>query len=108
MPDRARRRDVGIAPSVRFSPRAVESGLAALEARSPVVTDVRMVEMGISKALLRNAGAVTACAIDTPEVAERARQESTTRSIAAIRELAPRINEAVCTIGNAPTALGPD
>ena len=97
--------DAGIAPLVKFSPDGVESGLIALSSQAPVVTDVRMVEMGISKALLRNANLATACMIDAPEVADRARREGTTRSVAAIRELAPQISGAVCAIGNAPTAL---
>ena len=97
--------DAGIAPLVKFSPDGVEAGLIALSSQAPVVTDVRMVEMGISKALLRNANLATACMIDAPEVADRARREGTTRSVAAIRELAPQISGAVCAIGNAPTAL---
>jgi precorrin-8X/cobalt-precorrin-8 methylmutase len=47
----------------------------------------------------------TACLIDAPEVAERARREGTTRSVAAVRELAPLMDGAVLAIGNAPTAL---
>ena len=97
--------DSDIAPLVKFSPGGIEAGLSALRSQAPVVTDVRMVEMGISKALLRNANLATACMIDAPEVADRARREGTTRSVAAIRELAPRISGAVCAIGNAPTAL---
>ena len=97
--------DAGIVPLVKFSPDGVEAGLNALRSRALVVTDVRMVEMGISKALLRNANLATSCMIDAPEVADRARREGTTRSVAAIRELAPRISGAVCAIGNAPTAL---
>ena len=97
--------DPAISSSVKFGGQAVEAGLEALRAGSPVITDVRMVEMGISKALLRNAGLQTKCAIDTERTAERARTESTTRSVAAIRELAPEMDGAVCAIGNAPTAL---
>ena len=97
--------DGAIAPSVRFSPGAVEAGLEALKRGAQVVTDVRMVEMGISKALLRDASVGTSCAIDALEVAERAKRDGTTRSVAAIRELAPRIDGSVCAIGNAPTAL---
>lgn len=97
--------DAGIAPSVKFSPGAVDAGLAALKASAPVVTDVRMVEMGISKTLLRGANVTTNCMIDAPEVAERARKEGTTRSVAAVRELVPKASGAVCAIGNAPTAL---
>ena len=97
--------DSGIAPLVKFSPDGVEAGLNALRSQAQVVTDVRMVEMGISKVLLRDSNLATACMIDAPEVADRAHREGTTRSVAAIRELAPRIGGAVCAIGNAPTAL---
>jgi precorrin-8X/cobalt-precorrin-8 methylmutase len=97
--------DAGIAPLVKFSPDGIDAGLTSLRSRAPVVTDVRMVEMGISKALLKNANLATACMIDAPEVADRARREATTRSVAAIRELSPQISGAVCAIGNAPTAL---
>jgi precorrin-8X/cobalt-precorrin-8 methylmutase len=38
-------------------------------------------------------------------VAARAQREGTTRSVAALRELAPHLNGAVVAIGNAPTAL---
>ena len=97
--------DAGIAPSVRFSPGAVDSGLKALQRGPAVLTDVRMVEMGISKALLQGANLDTRCLIDAPEVAARARREGTTRSVAAVRELAPQVDGAVVAIGNAPTAL---
>ena len=97
--------DPDIALSVRFSPGSVEAGLNALRSRAPVITDVRMVEMGISKALLHDAGVSTSCSIDTLDVAERARRDGTTRSVAAIRQLSPKISGSVCAIGNAPTAL---
>ena len=97
--------DPAIAESVRFSPGAVEQGLAALRAGADVVTDVRMVEMGISKALLHRRQVATRCRIDTPEVAARAQREGTTRSVASVRELAPHLNGAVVAVGNAPTAL---
>lgn len=97
--------DPGIAEMVRFSNGALKSGLAALNSGAEVVTDVRMVEMGISKALLRQRGVSTRCMIDAPEVAARAQREGTTRSVAAIRELAPHIDGSIVAIGNAPTAL---
>ena len=97
--------DPQIAESIRFSPGAVGRGIAALQNGAPVLTDVRMVEVGISKAMLASRGVVTHCRIDTPEVARRAQRESTTRSVAAIRELAPLMDGAVMAIGNAPTAL---
>lgn len=97
--------DPEIAKSVGFSPGAVERGIAAIRAKTNIITDVRMVEVGISKALLNKCGLTTRCQIDTPNTAERAKSESTTRSVAAIRELAPHLNGAIAVVGNAPTAL---
>ena len=97
--------DPAIADAVRFSPGAVERGIDALRDGAGVVTDVRMVEVGISKVLLSSLEVSTRCGIDTPQVASRARQENTTRSVAAMRELAPYMDGAVVAVGNAPTAL---
>ena len=97
--------DPDIARAVRFSPGAVGKGLAALKEGTDIATDVRMVEMGISKTLLRDNHLSTRCLIDTEEVSRRAQREGTTRSVAAIRELGPFLDRAVVAIGNAPTAL---
>ena len=97
--------DPEISLDVEFSDGAVELGIAALLAGAEVITDVRMVEMGISKVLLSSLGTRTRCQIDSPQVAERARKESTTRSVAAMRELSPHLDGAVVAVGNAPTAL---
>ena len=97
--------DPEIAKAVGFSPDAVGFGVAAIRAGADVVTDVRMVEVGISKALLKKCGLTTHCQIDTPNTAERAKSDGTTRSVAAIRELAPHLNGAIAVVGNAPTAL---
>lgn len=97
--------DPAIAGDVRFSDGAVAAALKSLRETRRVVTDVRMVQVGISRAALARRGVATACLIDAPEVAERARREGTTRSVAAVRELAPQMDGAVLAIGNAPTAL---
>ena len=97
--------DPDIAHAVRSSPGAVERGLDALKNRANVVTDVRMVQVGISRALLNRHGVSTHCMIDTPQTHERARREGTTRSVAAVRELATQMEGAVVAVGNAPTAL---
>ena len=83
--------DPQIAADVRFSDGAVDAALASLREVRRVVTDVRMVQVGISRAALARRGVETACLIDAPEVAERARREGTTRSVAAVRELAPQM-----------------
>ncbi|MCH7736678.1 MAG: precorrin-8X methylmutase [Chloroflexi bacterium] len=97
--------DPEISKAVGFSPNAVELGIAAIRAKAAVVTDVRMVEVGISKALLSKCGITTYCQIDTPNTAQRAKSEGTTRSVAAVRELTPHLNGAIAVVGNAPTAL---
>ena len=94
-----------IVNAVRFSADAVERGIAAIGGGALIVTDVRMVEVGTSKALLRRAGNATTTMIDAPSVAERAKREGITRSAAAIRELTPQLDGAVVAVGNAPTAL---
>ena len=94
-----------IVDAVKFSPGAVEAGVAALKASAQIVTDVRMVEVGTSKALLARCGTPIVTMIDAPNVADRAKAEGITRSAAAIRELAPRMSGAVVAVGNAPTAL---
>ena len=97
--------DPDIAGDVRFSQGAVDIALDSLRKTRRVITDVRMVQVGISRAALTRRDVATACLIDAPEVAERALREGTTRSVAAVRELAPRMEGAVVAIGNAPTAL---
>ena len=97
--------DSEIAKAVGFSPGAVDIGIAAIKAQAAVVTDVRMVEVGISKALLGKCGITTHCQIDTLNTAERAKSDGTTRSVAAIRELTPQLSGAIAVVGNAPTAL---
>lgn len=97
--------DPAVAEAVRFSSGAIDQGISAINAGIDIVTDVRMVEMGISKASLERRGIGARCLIDAPEVAARAQRDGTTRSVAAIRELAPHLDGAVVAVGNAPTAL---
>ena len=97
--------DPAIAGVVRFANGAVDVALHSLGKVRRVVTDVRMVQVGISRAALSRRGVETECLIDAPAVAERAARELTTRSVAAVRELAPQMDGAIIAIGNAPTAL---
>lgn len=97
--------DPGISADVRFANNAVDAALKSLRDTRRVVTDVRMVQVGISRAALSRRNVETDCLIDAPAVAERAAREGTTRSVAAVRELAPQMDGAIVAIGNAPTAL---
>ena len=97
--------DPAISHDVKFSPEAITEGLKALKSGKDIITDVRMVEMGISKLSLTKSGLQTRYVIDTEQVAKRALKEHTTRSVASLRELAPYLGDAIVAIGNAPTAL---
>ncbi|WP_410809052.1 precorrin-8X methylmutase [Micromonospora sp. 067-2] len=80
---------------------ALESGLAALRAGRPVVTDVAMVAAGITRA-----GLELVCPIAEPAAAELGRAAGITRSAAAVRIALGRVGPgAVWVVGCAPTAL---
>ncbi|MGW3890633.1 precorrin-8X methylmutase [Micromonospora chokoriensis] len=80
---------------------ALESGLAALRAGAPVVTDVAMVAAGITRA-----GLELVCPVAEPAAAELGRSAGITRSAAAVRIAVDRVGPgAVWVVGCAPTAL---
>lgn len=97
--------DLEISKFIQFSDNAIPEAVEALVNKKTIVTDVRMVQVGISEALLKTVGVSTVCKINTTEVADRAKIDKTTRSIANIRELQSFLNDAIVCVGNAPTAL---
>lgn len=94
--------DPDLGRMVYWHSRAVAVGVAALAAGANVVTDVRMVQAGISTRLLKGR---LICALEAPGVADLARQEAITRAMAAMRLTAFLMEGAVVAVGNAPTAL---
>lgn len=97
--------DLSLQSAVAFSERAVATGVAALRAGAPVVTDVRMVEAGIDSRRLAALGGETRCLIDDVLVAEEAAASGRTRSATAMRRFGAELDGAVVAIGNAPSAL---
>ena len=97
--------DFEFAQTLWFHPAAIRASIEALKAGCSIITDVRMVEVGISKRLLTPLGGQVLCAIADEAVRARAEREDTTRAVAAMRELAPHMENAIIAIGNAPTAL---
>lgn len=91
-----------VAPEVRFSEDACESGIAALEAAAPILCDADMVAQGLTKRLLP---VQPQCLIAEPETAELARRLQVTRSMAAVERWAPQLAGSIVIVGNAPTAL---
>jgi precorrin-8X/cobalt-precorrin-8 methylmutase len=92
--------DFSFARSLRFHPRAVSEGLAALAAGKPVICDVKMLQAGVT----RHHGP-TLCAIGDAEVVRLARERKCTRAAVAMERLSDQFDGAVVAIGNAPTAL---
>ncbi|SEA88516.1 precorrin-3B C(17)-methyltransferase [Pedobacter hartonius] len=70
-----------------------------------IVTDVTMVQAGITKAFTEKYGNQVVCMLNTEETLILAGKENLTRSQAGIRLAAKLFPEALFVIGNAPTAL---
>ncbi len=91
-----------------FHPRAMQAGLARILAGgTPVVADVEMICVGLSRPRLEHFGITTHQFISDPDVIDAARREDTTRAVQAMRK-AHRLgllDGAIVGIGNAPTAL---
>jgi precorrin-8X/cobalt-precorrin-8 methylmutase len=87
-----------------YSPKAVESGRAALAAGAPILCDCRMVAEGITTSRLpaKNKVLCTLYDAEVPAIAKRLRN---TRSAAALELWRLHLEGAVIAIGNAPTAL---
>jgi precorrin-8X/cobalt-precorrin-8 methylmutase len=90
---------------LRFHPAAVEAGLAAIRAGATLFTDVRMVKMGINRAVLRGLGGRVVCMTHHPRTTALAREQGLTRSMMGVRAFRQLLTGNVAVIGNAPTAL---
>lgn len=91
-----------------FHPDAMQAGMkAVLKGDTPIVADVEMICVGLSKPRLAHFGMSTHQYISDPDVIEQAKAEDTTRAVQAMRK-AHRLGQldgAIVGIGNAPTAL---
>jgi precorrin-8X/cobalt-precorrin-8 methylmutase len=90
---------------LRFHPRAIDAGIAAIRAGTPIITDTHMARVGIRvRDLTRFVGEVR-CYMTDPKVADRAAVEGITRARAAVDLAAENAAGAIFVVGNAPTAL---
>jgi precorrin-8X/cobalt-precorrin-8 methylmutase len=91
-----------------FHPEAVAAGLAAiLRGGTPIVADVEMICVGLSKPRLAHFGVSTHHFIADADIIEQAQAENSTRAVQAMKK-AQRLgllDNAIVAIGNAPTAL---
>ena len=91
----------------RFHPGAVAAGAAAILAGRPIVADVEMICVGLSRPRLAHFGVTTHQFIADEDVIAAARAGNSTRAVQAMRKAQARglLNGGIVAIGNAPTAL---
>lgn len=92
--------DFTMADLMRFYHDPVPAALAALKAGAPIITDIRMVQVGIQK---KGHKSDVICALDYG--AGIAKEREITRSSAGFIALKDRLPGSVVVIGNAPSAL---
>ena len=97
--------DFDYAENLRFSPGAVDAGVAALADGATIVTDTNMARAGVSKPSLAKLGGKVACFMADEDVAQAAHDRGTTRAVASMDKAALLLEAPVIAIGNAPTAL---
>lgn len=97
--------DFDLGRSVVFHPEAVRAGIKAIRSGQPIVADVQMVQVGISKPRLARYGCDVQVYVSDPDVADEARRLNATRSIIAMRKGVGKAPSGIFAIGNAPTAL---
>ena len=86
---------------LQFSSNAIDSGIAALKAGMPIVTDVTMVKQGIHTLVSKTYNNPIIAAIDRAPTANPGKTRTETGMLQCYSEYP----EAIYLIGNAPTAL---
>ncbi|MBI5235820.1 MAG: precorrin-8X methylmutase [Deltaproteobacteria bacterium] len=90
---------------LRFSGKGLEAGLNALARGCSIVTDVKMVDAGVSRQYLERFGSKVFCFSSDADVQRVARVEGITKTAASMRKAAGFLDGGIAAIGNAPTAL---
>ena len=90
-----------------FHPEAVAAGIAALRAGRPIVADVEMIAVGLSRPRLAHFGVSVHHFIADADVIRQAQSENSTRAVQAMRKAwrLGLLDGSLVAIGNAPTAL---
>ncbi|MCL1463788.1 MULTISPECIES: precorrin-8X methylmutase [Argonema] len=86
---------------IRFSERALQAGAAALAARTTIVVDVPMVQVGITPSIQTTFANPVYCSMDALTRPQREK----TRAAWGIETLARRYPEGIFVVGHAQTAL---
>jgi precorrin-8X/cobalt-precorrin-8 methylmutase len=92
--------DFSMADLLRFSHDPIPAAIKALKAGAPIITDIRMVLVGIQK---KGHTSEVICALDYG--ADIVKERGITRSSAGFIALKERLPGSIVVIGNAPSAL---
>jgi precorrin-8X/cobalt-precorrin-8 methylmutase len=92
--------DFGMADLMRFHLDPVPAAITALEQGAPIITDIRMVQVGIQK---KGHASEVLCALDFGSGI--AQEKGITRSSAGFIALREKLAGSIVVIGNAPSAL---
>ena len=92
--------DFAMAELLRFNNDPVRAAQGALKAGAPVITDIRMVQIGLQK---KGHTSEVICALDYG--ADIVKERGITRSSAGFIALKDRLPGSIVVIGNAPSAL---
>lgn len=97
--------DFELGKSVLFHPRAIESGIRAIQQGTRVICDVQMIQSGVSKPRIEQFGGSVHVYISDDDVMKEAKELGLTRAIISMRKAAALGEGGIYAIGNAPTAL---
>jgi len=92
--------DFSMADLLRFGHNPIPAAIRALKAGAPIITDIRMVQVGIQK---KGHTSEVICALDYG--ADIVKERGITRSSAGFIALKERLPGSIVVIGNAPSAL---
>ncbi len=98
--------DPDIASLIEFHPRFVAAAFAIFSQNKFIIlTDVKMIQVGINQARAAALGGEIVCRISDPRVIQAAERNGETRAMTAVKLSGDLIEGNVVVIGNAPTAL---
>ncbi len=91
----------------RFSPGALDAGVAAIQRGAPIYVDVKMIRVGTNARRLEHFGCAVHCFVSDEDVIAAAKAADSTRSIEGVRKAHRMglIDGGIVAVGNAPTAL---
>ncbi|QHI73651.1 precorrin-8X methylmutase [Aminipila terrae] len=91
--------------NMKFSENVVKNIAQTIRNGACIVTDTQMAKSGINKKLLETFGGEVFCFMSDEDVAEKAKENGTTRATASIDKASLLERPVIFAIGNAPTAL---